>query len=104
MLAEGRDDALGHVRHAFLIGEAAPDIGDALGTRVPHSISGTLEAALAAAHTAAQDAARESGADGTEGTVVLLSPACASFDQFTDFEDRGDTFRRAVTALGEVAS
>ena len=104
VLAQGQDDALGHVRHAFLIGEAAQDIGDALGARVPHTVSGTLEAALVAAHAAAHDGARNSGAAGTEGAVVLLSPACASFDQFTDFEHRGDTFRSAVTALREATS
>jgi UDP-N-acetylmuramoylalanine--D-glutamate ligase len=37
--------------------------------------------------------------EGRQGAIVLLSPACASFDQFADFEARGDTFRRAVAAL-----
>ncbi|MCZ6884980.1 MAG: UDP-N-acetylmuramoyl-L-alanine--D-glutamate ligase [Alphaproteobacteria bacterium] len=111
-LAEGDDDALDHVRHAFLIGEAAQDIGAALGTRVPHTICGTLgdavvtahAAAHAAAHAGIHGAAPDSGSDGSEGVVVLLSPACASFDQFTDFAARGEVFRHAVAALDEVAS
>jgi UDP-N-acetylmuramoylalanine--D-glutamate ligase len=49
---------------------------------------GTLEAAVKAA-----------SADAQPGDTVLLSPACASFDQFTDFEARGDAFRAAVEAL-----
>jgi UDP-N-acetylmuramoylalanine--D-glutamate ligase len=40
-------------------------------------------------------------ANAAAGDVILLSPACASFDQFDDFEQRGETFRRAVGALGE---
>jgi UDP-N-acetylmuramoylalanine--D-glutamate ligase len=98
-LGADANDVLAHVRHAFLIGEAAEELGATLGTRVPHSLSGTLDAAVAAAH----DAARQAG-DNTEGNVVLLSPACASFDQFTDFEDRGEAFRRAVQSLGEAHS
>jgi len=74
---------------AYLIGEAAPEIAAALeAARVPYEDAGDLETALArAAATAAP------------GDVVLLSPACASFDQFTDFEDRGDAFRRLVEEL-----
>jgi UDP-N-acetylmuramoylalanine--D-glutamate ligase len=52
--------------------------------------SGTLDAAVAAAHAAAR---------GQKGAAVLLSPACASFDQFSDFEARGARFRALVEAL-----
>ncbi len=70
----------------YLIGEGASKIGAALAhTGVPLHDSGDLEHALAAARTAARP-----------GEVVLLSPACASFDQFTGFEARGDCFRRLV--------
>ena len=78
------------IAKAYLIGEAARDFSTTLGNGVPHEVSGTLEAAVA---DAARDAARDSGA------VVLLSPACASFDQFTDFEARGEVFRACVRAL-----
>ena len=79
------------VSRALLIGEAAPDFAATLragGT--PHEVVGTLDAAVAAA----LPAARATGAD-----VVLLSPACASFDQFTGFEARGDRFKSLVHAL-----
>jgi UDP-N-acetylmuramoylalanine--D-glutamate ligase len=82
----------GRIRHAFLIGEAAPAFADTLGSKVPHSRCGELAAAVTAAH----DLARQEGRD---GAVVLLSPAAASFDQFANFEARGDTFRRLVEAL-----
>jgi UDP-N-acetylmuramoylalanine--D-glutamate ligase len=79
--------ARGKVGRAFLIGEAAPELAEALGD-VPHETSGDLETAVAAAAAAARP-----------GDVVLLSPACASYDQFRDFEERGDEFRRLAEAL-----
>ena len=79
--------ARGRVEHAFLIGEAAPELAEALGD-VPHETSGDLGTAVAAAAGAARP-----------GDVVLLSPACASYDQFRDFEERGDEFRRLVEGL-----
>jgi UDP-N-acetylmuramoylalanine--D-glutamate ligase len=80
------------IRHAFLIGQAATAFADTLGSAVPHSGCGELAAAVAAAHDLAQRERRP-------GAVVLLSPACASFDQFPNFEVRGATFRRLVEAL-----
>ncbi|MDE2164846.1 MAG: UDP-N-acetylmuramoyl-L-alanine--D-glutamate ligase [Alphaproteobacteria bacterium] len=80
------------IRHAFLIGEAADRFARTLDGRVAHETSGTLDAAVAAARHAALN-------DRRRGAVVLLSPACASFDQFRDFEDRGDHFRRLVEKL-----
>jgi UDP-N-acetylmuramoylalanine--D-glutamate ligase len=77
--------------HAYLIGEAAPEIAVALSEPgVPHVEAETLERALGAAAEAA-----------APGDVVLLSPACASFDQFTSFEHRGEEFRRLVQKLTE---
>ncbi len=85
-------DLFDRVAGAYLIGEAAPDFARTLEGRAPTSVCGTLEAAVAAA-------ARDAQASG-EDEVVLLSPACSSFDQFPDFEVRGDAFREAVRALG----
>jgi UDP-N-acetylmuramoylalanine--D-glutamate ligase len=73
----------------YLIGEEAEAIGAALeAAGVPLHRSGDLEHALAAARAAA-----------SPGDVVLLSPACTSFDQFSDYEARGDAFRELVLAL-----
>ena len=80
------------IRKAYLIGEAAEEFATTLGAGVPHEITGTLDRAVAAAaRDAAVSAARE--------PVVLLSPACASFDQYRNFEVRGDVFRSLVLAL-----
>jgi UDP-N-acetylmuramoylalanine--D-glutamate ligase len=80
------------IRHAFLIGEAAADFAAMLNGHVPYIRCGTLENAVGAARRVAR-------MDGAKDAVVLLSPACASFDQFRDFEARGDAFRRLVLAL-----
>jgi UDP-N-acetylmuramoylalanine--D-glutamate ligase len=80
------------IRKAYLIGDAARAFAGTLDGKVAFEISGTLDAAVrAAASDAAQTAA--------PSPVVLLSPACASFDQFADFEQRGDAFRRLVADL-----
>ena len=84
------------IRHAYLIGEAAPSFAATLGDRVPHTVVGDLGAAVAAAF-------RDAKAEGIAGAVVLLSPACASFDQYANFEARGDHFRRLVDALPRAA-
>jgi UDP-N-acetylmuramoylalanine--D-glutamate ligase len=81
-------DQLDHVRAAYTIGEAGPMFARLLEGRVPVTQSGVLPAAVT-------DAARAAAA----GEVVLLSPACASFDQFRDYEARGDAFRAAVESL-----
>ncbi len=79
---------LGHVAAAYLIGEAAPVFAQILASHVPVVRAGTLDAAVRAAAAAAQP-----------GDTVLLSPACASFDQFSDFEARGRAFVSLVESL-----
>jgi UDP-N-acetylmuramoylalanine--D-glutamate ligase len=80
------------IRKAYLIGEAAAEFAATLGAGVPHEIAGTLDKALAAA-------SRDADASAAAEPVVLLSPACASFDQYRNFEVRGDAFRDLVRAL-----
>ena len=83
---------LDHVRHAYLIGEAAPAFSQELDQRVPVTLSGELQPAVIGAYEQAKS-------DALADPVVLLSPACASFDQFPNFEARGDTFRDIVHDL-----
>jgi UDP-N-acetylmuramoylalanine--D-glutamate ligase len=80
------------IRKAYLIGEAAADFARTLDGRVAYEMAGTLEPAVEAA-------ARDAAAAGLKEPVVLLSPACASFDQYRNFEVRGDRFRELVLAL-----
>jgi UDP-N-acetylmuramoylalanine--D-glutamate ligase len=83
------DVAAADVRTAYLIGEASEPLAEALGyAGVPFRHCGTLERAVDEAARAAE-----------QGDVVLLSPACASYDQFRDFEHRGEEFRRLVENL-----
>jgi UDP-N-acetylmuramoylalanine--D-glutamate ligase len=83
------------IRKAYLIGEAAEDFALTLDGSVPHEISKTLEVAVA-------NAARDAEASRLSDAVVLLSPACASFDQYRNFEIRGERFRELVTSLPGV--
>jgi UDP-N-acetylmuramoylalanine--D-glutamate ligase len=80
---------LGHVRAAYVIGEAAPLFRRLLDGKVPVVDAGTIEKAVEKAAAAA-----------VPGETVLLSPACASYDQFRDYEARGAAFRNAVEGLG----
>lgn len=86
----GLEPYYSRIAHAFLVGEAAEDFAKTLEGSVPVSLSGTIAQAV----TAARDAATR-----LPGSVVLLSPACASFDQFPNFEKRGEAFVAAVKAL-----
>jgi UDP-N-acetylmuramoylalanine--D-glutamate ligase len=85
------------IRKAYLIGEAAPEFAATLAGGVPHENVGTLDKALAAA-------AHDAEAAALPDPVVLLSPACASFDQYRNFEVRGDAFRALVRALPDAES
>ncbi|MBO0343699.1 UDP-N-acetylmuramoyl-L-alanine--D-glutamate ligase [Roseibium limicola] len=80
------------IAKAYLIGEAAEIFAETLKDHAPLAMSGTLENAVKAA---AKDAAKDSRGE----VAVLLSPACASFDQFANFELRGEAFAKAVRAL-----
>jgi UDP-N-acetylmuramoylalanine--D-glutamate ligase len=83
--AELAADLLSRDAHAYLIGAAAGELAEVIEA---HELSGDLATAVRAAAAAAK-----------RGDVVLLSPACASYDQFRDFEERGDEFRRLVDEL-----
>ena len=83
------EELRGHAACAYLIGETAQEIAASLARAgVPFEHCGTLEQALL---LAARNAHR--------GEIVLLSPACASFDQFDNFEQRGEAFRTLVEDL-----
>jgi UDP-N-acetylmuramoylalanine--D-glutamate ligase len=84
---------VGHIRHAFLIGAAEEKMAAWLASqKVAFTLCGTLDRALGAAHNAAQQ-------EKLKNAVVLLSPACASFDQFKNFEQRGDVFVELVKEI-----
>jgi UDP-N-acetylmuramoylalanine--D-glutamate ligase len=84
------------VAKAYLIGEATEEFAATLDGKVEFERCGTLDNAVAAA-------ARDAEASAAREPVVLLSPACASFDQYRNFELRGDAFRAAVSALPGIA-
>jgi UDP-N-acetylmuramoylalanine--D-glutamate ligase len=80
------------IRKAYLIGEAADEFAKTLEGRVEYEIAVSLDAAVPLA-------AGDSALSGLKQPVVLLSPACASFDQFPNFEKRGDYFKALVKSL-----
>ncbi len=84
-------DLFPKVAKAYLIGEAATAFAVTLEGHAPYEISGDIDRAVAAAYADTRAAGGEA--------IILLSPACASFDQFPDFEVRGEAFRDAVTSL-----
>lgn len=88
---EPLSDLFGKVEKAYLIGQAAEEFAKTLDGQAPYAFARTLDQAVAEAY-------RDAEASG-QPAVVLLSPACASFDQFPDFEVRGDAFRAAVQSL-----
>jgi UDP-N-acetylmuramoylalanine--D-glutamate ligase len=85
------------IRKAYLIGEAAKEFTRTLDGKVPYEIDGVLSAAINAA-------SRDAEASGLKEPVVLLSPACASFDQYPNFEVRGKAFIDAVMAISGVTA
>jgi UDP-N-acetylmuramoylalanine--D-glutamate ligase len=88
---ESLGDLFGGVAKAYLIGEAQDEFAATLEGHAPYARCGVMDVAVRAAF----DDARATGED----SIVLLSPACASFDQYADFEARGEAFRAAVQAL-----
>ncbi len=88
----GLEPLFPRIARAFLIGEAEDAFATALDGRVDFARCGDLDRATDLAQAAAK-------ADKRTGAVVLLSPAAASFDQFSDFEERGERFRTLVEAL-----
>lgn len=91
----GVDAHLKDVRHAYLVGEAATDFANYLSGKVATTISGEIKTAVDSAYQSAKQ-------DGHKKPVVLLSPACASFDQYPSFEARGDAFKSVVKELSGI--
>ena len=83
------------IARAYLIGQASDAFAATLDGRVPYVRAGTLDAAL-------RQATADAATGGNAEPVVLLSPACASYDQFRSFEHRGDVFRQLVQAMPGV--
>ncbi|HEY5290575.1 MAG TPA: UDP-N-acetylmuramoyl-L-alanine--D-glutamate ligase [Caulobacteraceae bacterium] len=88
---EGLTDLFPSIARAYLIGEAEDEFAASLEGHASYARAGTLAAAVRAAFT---DARKEEGE-----VIILFSPACASFDQYADFEERGEAFRAAVQSL-----
>lgn len=88
---EELSDLFPRIKHAYLIGEAAELFEKTIGKAAPCTQSRHLFTAVAQAYAEAEKSGREE--------IVLFSPACASFDQFADFEARGDAFREAVEEI-----
>ncbi|HVY12670.1 MAG TPA: UDP-N-acetylmuramoyl-L-alanine--D-glutamate ligase, partial [Alphaproteobacteria bacterium] len=80
------------IRHAFLIGQASDDFANWLEGKAAYTKCGTLDRAV-------KEAAALAAREGKKDAVVLLSPACASYDQFKNYEQRGEDFMRMVAAL-----
>ena len=80
------------IRKAYLIGEAAQEFAGTLDGKVPHEVNKVMASAIEAA-------SRDAAASGLKEAVVLLSPACASFDQYPNFEIRGKDFTDIVMAI-----
>lgn len=92
----GLEPLMKNVREGFLIGEAANDFAKWMEkNKIPHRISKTIDAAVRDAHNAAQK---------NKNGTVLLAPACASWDQFSSYEERGEIFTKIVNALEESAA
>ena len=85
-------EVAGRIRAVVTLGEAAPLIEEAIGSAVPIARAKTMQEAV-------EIAGRTAGG----GEIVLLSPACASFDMFRDFEDRGEVFKSCVKNLRKTA-
>ena len=85
-----RDSVKAHVKHILAMGEAAEAIRAALGETAPVTLAAGMKDAVVKGHLCA-----------TPGDTVILSPACASFDMFSNYAERGEAFRRAVEQLRE---
>jgi len=85
------------IARAYLIGESSGAFAEQIGDAIPHIHCGTLDRAVA---QAAEDASRSQA----DEPVVLLSPACASFDQYPNFVKRGDAFKQLVLQRNDVTS
>ncbi len=92
----GLEEYMPRIKHCFLIGASADEFASWLAGKAPATISTTLDVAVRDAAKMARDAAKNTG---SKNAVVLLSPACASYDQFNNYEHRGEEFARFVNAL-----